>query len=77
MEDKFELLKRNTLGSRMLMKRNEYSISRGVMAKKLNISIRTLWKYEHDESLPDPYQLFTLVKLYNVTFNWFLNGDNK
>ena len=76
-EDKFDLLKRNTLGSRMKLKRKGLGISTDDMANKLHIGLRTLYKYENDGSLPDVYQLFTLAELFNVTFKWMLYGDKK
>ena len=62
------------LGKRLNLLRDKYSITQGVFAKRLNISLRTYQHYEKGERSISKQVLYRLAKDLNVDLNWLLTG---
>lgn len=76
-EDRHDLKKRNTLGSRLRLKRIETLLSAQEIAEEMGVCEDTIYKYERDNSMPDPFMIAKYVKLFNVSYDWLLYGDKK
>ena len=63
-----------TLGQRINRLRKERNLTQEDIAKKFNISIQAVSKWENDMSSPDISVLLELSKLLNVSVEYLLSG---
>lgn len=57
--------------------RDERGYTQGQVAKKINVSIITVGRWENDERLPSTEHLIDLAILYNVSLNYLLGIDKE
>ncbi len=63
------------LGCRLRTVRETASLTQRQMAARLRISLRTYCHYEAGTREPGASVLALIVRTFNVTANWLLNGD--
>lgn len=65
----------NTLGSRLMVARNNSGLTQNEVAQKLHVSPQAVSLWERDENAPDIYKLPELASVYGVTTDWLLSGE--
>jgi len=60
-----------TIGSKIRKKRLELGWSQEKLARTVNVSIRAVFKWEHDETIPRSDSLERLAKVFGVPLEWF------
>ena len=65
------------IANRLLQYRKSHNLSQEELAEKLNISRQSVSKWERAESCPDTDNLIELAKIYNITIDELLNGQNE
>ena len=68
---------RKKLGERLSMVREYYDITQAKMAQELDISKAKLYRLEKGEVIPNAILLKNLSTVFDVSIDWFLNGDGK
>lgn len=74
-EDRYELEKRNTIGSRLKLLRIKANQSVRYIAVYLNTSGKVIYNIEGDETLPSVEAVISLAKLYGVSTDYILLGE--
>lgn len=64
-----------SFGQRLKTARNNKKLTQSDVSKNLGIDFTTISKYENNKSEPDNETLLKLAKLYNVSPNWLLTGE--
>ena len=65
------------IGKFIQQKRKERKLTQSDLAEKLNISDRTISKWENGDNLPDLETLNELCKFYGVTLDYLTPINNK
>ncbi len=65
----------NTLGDRLYKARKRADLTQAYVAEKLHVSVQAVSAWENDEYAPDISKLPELSKLYKVTIDWLLEGE--
>ena len=65
-----------TVGDRILVLRQSQNLSQKDMAKMLNVSTSTIAMWEADESMPTLNEIASIGKLFNVTTDFLIHGNN-
>lgn len=61
--------------NRLCELRKKHNLSQEELASKLGVSRQAVSKWERSESSPDTDNLIELAKIYNITLDELLNGD--
>lgn len=67
----------NFIGKKISTLRKERNLSQQELAEKLNVSNKTISKWECGRGTPDIESLNKLSKIFNITLDEFINSDNK
>ena len=62
--------------NRLCELRKKHNLSQEELAAKLGVSRQAISKWERSESSPDTDNLIELAKIYNMTLDNLLNGDD-
>ena len=62
--------------NRLCELRKKHNLSQEELAAKLGVSRQAISKWERSESSPDTDNLIELAKIYNMTLDDLLNGDD-
>lgn len=73
--DAAEEKKKQSLGERLLMLRNESGLTQGELAERLAISRQSISKWEQNKALPDIEKLVILSDLYQVSLDYLIRGE--
>ncbi len=66
-----------TLGQKLKEIRKRFGLSQEQLAEIINVSRQAITKWESDNGLPDVSNLQELSKVFGVTVDYLLNGENK
>lgn len=67
----------NNLSSRLLEVRKQNKLSQEALAKELGVSRQTISKWENGEKSPDAEQLIALSKIYGISLDELVGGEEK
>ena len=65
-----------SLGYKLLDLRKKAGLSQEDVAHKLGVSRQTVSKWEADQTVPELLKVKLLSKLYNVSYDYLINGSN-
>ena len=65
------------IGQQIKEVRKDVKMSQGEFAKRINVSKRTIWNYEHNDRYPESPFLQKLSKEFNVNLHWLLTGKGE
>jgi len=68
---------RKKMGARLASVREYYEITQAKMAQELGISKAKLYRLEKGEVIPNAFLLKNLSSIFDVSIDWFLNGDGQ
>lgn len=66
-----------TLGQKLKEIRKRFGLSQEQLAEIINVSRQSITKWESDNGLPDVSNLQELSKVFGVTVDYLLNGENQ
>lgn len=66
-----------TLGQKLKEIRKRFGLSQEQLAEIINVSRQAITKWESDNGLPDVSNLQELSKVFGVTVDYLLNGENQ
>lgn len=66
----------STFSERMTKLRKQNRLTQAEVAERLNVSFQAVSQWERGETSPDIDKLPELAKLYHVTTDWLLSGNN-
>lgn len=64
-----------TLGEKISALRNQYEMSQGDLAEKMNVSRQSISKWETDTSVPELDKLIQLSEVFHITLDELVKGD--
>jgi len=64
-----------TLGEKISALRNQYGMSQGDLAEKMNVSRQSISKWETDTSVPELDKLIQLSEVFRITLDELVKGD--
>ncbi len=64
-----------TIGEKIRKKRKELGLSQEALAKKINVSFRSIYHWEHNETIPRSDSLERLAKVFGVPLEWFFTEE--
>lgn len=65
-----------TLGQKIAALRNQYKMSQGDLAEKMNVSRQSISKWETDTSIPELDKLILLSHIFNITMDELVKSEN-
>ena len=65
---------KGTVSQRLLELRRDFGLSQEGLARRLEVSVSTVAKWERNDSLPGARALLRLAEIFNVSINWLLLG---
>lgn len=65
-----------SLGDKLLDLRKKSGLSQEDVAEKLGVSRQTISKWETDQTVPELIKVKLLSQLYNVSYDYLINGSN-
>lgn len=65
-----------SLGDKLLDLRKKAGLSQEEVAHKLSVSRQTVSKWETNQTIPELLKVKLLSKLYNVSYDYIINGSN-
>jgi len=68
---------KSSLAARLKIAREERELDQGFLAKKIDVAIRTLQRWEKGEQVPDSNYLLRLAKVIGVRPEWLLTGEGE
>ena len=74
-EDRYEMSKRDTIGSRIKSLRVKYNETREEVALALKLTTRKIRDYECDQRIPGLETIARYAKHYKVTLDYIVYGD--
>ena len=66
----------NSIGEKLYNHRKNAGLSQEELAEKIGVSRQAVSKWERDESSPDTNNLIALAKLYNISIDELVLGEN-
>jgi transcriptional regulator with XRE-family HTH domain len=66
----------NSIGEKLYTHRKNAELSQEELAEKIGVSRQAVSKWERDESSPDTNNLIALAKLYNISLDELVLGEN-
>jgi repressor LexA len=66
-----------SLSARLRLAREERELDQGSLAKKIDVAIRTLQRWEKGEQVPDSNYLLRLARVIGVRAEWLLTGEGE
>lgn len=66
----------NSIGEKLYTHRKNAGLSQEELAEKIGVSRQAVSKWERDESSPDTNNLIALAKLYNISLDELVFGEN-
>ena len=67
----------NTIGTRIKAIRNKYKLNQTQMAKKINVHLQTLSRYERNVLMPSVDIISSITEQFNVNPQWLLNAEGE
>ncbi|MFS0785926.1 helix-turn-helix transcriptional regulator [Shouchella sp. 1P09AA] len=64
-----------TLGEKMKQLRQQQQMSQEELAQQLHVTRQAVWKWEHNQSMPDLDNLVRLSELFDVTTDYLLKDE--
>lgn len=64
-----------TLGEKISALRNQYEMSQGDLAEKMNVSRQSISKWETDTSVPELDKLIQLSEVFHITLDELVKGE--
>lgn len=68
------MVDKNKIGAFMASLRKENNLTQAELAERLNVSNKSISRWENGQTLPDYDQVLELCRLFNVSATLFLNG---
>ena len=65
-----------TLGEKITTLRNQYEMSQGDLAEKMNVSRQSISKWETGTSVPELEKLIQLSELFHITLDELVKGES-
>ena len=65
-----------SIGRKIREKRRELGFSQESLAQKLNVTQRTIVRWEQDEALPRPDSLNKLADIFGITIKYFFDIED-
>ena len=65
-----------TLGEKITTLRNQYEMSQGDLAEKMNVSRQSILKWETGTSVPELEKLIQLSELFHITLDELVKGES-
>lgn len=65
----------DTIGRRIAQRRKMLSLSQEALGEKMGVSRQAISKWEADASIPEVDRLIEMGKLFGVSVDWLLSGD--
>lgn len=63
----------NFIGKRIESYRKEQNISRQALARQMDVSLQTIYRWEHGERTPDIFTIIKLSKVFQLSLDQFLS----
>lgn len=64
-----------TIGEKITALRNEYNLSQGALAEKMNVSRQSISKWETDKSVPDLDKLVLLSEIFHISIDELVKDE--
>lgn len=65
----------STFGENLIKVRNLKNVTQAALANGIGVSVKTIRRYEHEESLPDAEMIRRIAKFLDVTSDRLLRAD--